>query len=95
VFKGKDDLDVVIEFDAWATDLVRGRQWHASQTLEELPEGGSRLKMRLNSVEEIERWILNWGTHATVLSPPQLVTRIAETTEILAKRYQGARMVAV
>ncbi len=89
VFRGKDDFAVVIEFDAWATDLVRGRQWHASQVLEDLPEGGSRMKFRLNSLEEIERWILNWGTHATVREPQQLVDRIAETTERLAQRYAG------
>lgn len=95
VFKGNEDFKVVIEFDAWATDLVRGRQWHASQELEEHQEGGSRLRVRLNSMEEIERWILNWGIHATVLGPTQLVTRIAETTENLANRYQGARTVAI
>ncbi|MCX6893651.1 MAG: WYL domain-containing protein [Verrucomicrobia bacterium] len=95
VFKGHEDFEVVIEFDSWATDLVRGRQWHASQVFEELPEGGSRMKMRLNSVEKIERRIRNWGVHATVLGPPQLVERIAETTEKLAKRYQGARTVAI
>jgi hypothetical protein len=25
MFKGTDDYEVVIDFDAWATDLVRGR----------------------------------------------------------------------
>ena len=37
VFKGKDDHEVVIDFDVWATDLVRGRQWHSSQEFTELP----------------------------------------------------------
>jgi proteasome accessory factor B len=88
VFKGKEDFQVVIEFDAWASDLVRGRLWHASQTLEELPEGGSRLTLRLNSVEEIERWVLNWWHHATVLGPQVLVDKLAATTEALAKKYK-------
>ena len=26
VFKGGDDYEVVIEFDVWATDLIRGRR---------------------------------------------------------------------
>jgi hypothetical protein len=38
VFKGGDDYEVVIEFDAWATDLIRGRTWHASQEFFELPD---------------------------------------------------------
>jgi hypothetical protein len=47
---------VVIEFDAWGADLVRGRQWHSSQVLNDRPDGGARLTMLLNSLEEIERW---------------------------------------
>lgn len=40
VFKGKGDYEVVVDFDAWATDLIRGRRWHASQELVELPDRG-------------------------------------------------------
>ena len=67
VMKGDEEHEVEIEFDAWGTDLVRGRQWHSSQVLSERPGGGARLTMRLNSLEEIERWILSWGVHARVI----------------------------
>jgi predicted DNA-binding transcriptional regulator YafY len=50
VMKGDQEQEVVIEFDAWATDLVQGRQWHSTQQFTDLPEGGSRLQMRLNSL---------------------------------------------
>ncbi len=87
VFKGGDDYEVVIEFDAWATDLLRGRWWHASQKLIELRNGSSRLRMRLNNLEEMERWILGWGTHATVVRPQALVERIRKIADELRKRY--------
>jgi proteasome accessory factor B len=70
VLKGDKEQEVIIEFDAWATDLVHGRLWHSSQELSLLPHGRSRLTMRLNSLEEIERWVLSWGVHATVVAPP-------------------------
>jgi predicted DNA-binding transcriptional regulator YafY len=35
VFKGGDDYEVVIDFDSWAADLIRGRRWHSSQELTE------------------------------------------------------------
>ena len=79
VMKGDTEHDVEIEFDAWATDLVRGRQWHSSQVLTELPGGGSRLRLRLNSLEEIEGWVLSWGTHARVLGPAVLSQRVRKT----------------
>ena len=87
VMKGDGDYEVVIEFDAWATDLLRGRQWHPTQTVQELPGGGSQMKMRLSGLEEIERWILSWGPHANVLRPAPLVTRLRTIVHALATRY--------
>jgi proteasome accessory factor B len=87
VFKGKDDYEVVVEFDAWATDLLRGRRWHSSQELTELKDGCSRLRFRLNSIEEMERFVLSFGTHATVARPKELVARLEQTAKELAKRY--------
>jgi len=87
VFKGEADYEVAIDFDAWATDLVRGRQWHQSQEFTELPGGCSRIRMRLNSIEEIERWVLTWGTHATVVRPQSLCKRLANIGRELAARY--------
>ncbi|HNU50185.1 MAG TPA: WYL domain-containing protein [Verrucomicrobiota bacterium] len=87
VFKGTDDYEVVIDFDPWATDLVRGRHVHSSQQLTELPNGWSRLCLRLNSIEEIERWVLTWGTHATVVRPNALAERMRKTGEAFLERY--------
>jgi proteasome accessory factor B len=88
VFKGKDDYEVVVEFDRWATDLVRGRRWHSSQEFTELKNGCSRLRFRLNSIEEMERFILSFGTHATVVRPRELVARMEKTAAELVKRYR-------
>jgi predicted DNA-binding transcriptional regulator YafY len=81
------DYEVVLEFDAWAADILRGRKWHLTQQVTELPEGQVRMTFRLGNVEEIERWILSWGSHATVLRPKRLVQRIQNTLEQLAGRY--------
>jgi predicted DNA-binding transcriptional regulator YafY len=86
VMKGEGDYEVVIEFDAWATDQLRGRQWHATQQITELPGGGCRLTMRLTELEEVKRWILSWGTHATVITPSNLIDSIAKTISDLGSR---------
>ena len=88
MFKGGEDYEVVIDFDAWAADLVRGRRWHASQELTELPGRRIRLRLRLNSIEEAERWVLSWGTHATVVGPQALAERIWRTATELRERYR-------
>lgn len=88
VMSGRNDFEVVIEFDAWATDLLRGRLWHSSQQVTELPGGESRMRMRLSGLEEVERWVLSWGMHATVIQPQLLVERVGAIVRALSGRYE-------
>jgi len=80
---------VVIEMDGWLTDILRGRRLHASQAVEELPSGGSQLKLRLSCLEEIEQQVLSWGTHATVREPVELIERVGRTAGELVGKYAG------
>lgn len=84
VFKGSEDYEVVVEFD------VRGRLWHASQELIEHQKGVLTVKMRLNSLEEIERWILGFGDHAEVIGPSELKKRVRKSAERIAPKYLTA-----
>ena len=87
IFQAGEDLEVVVDFDKWAGELVRERKWHRSQKLGDLPDGGVRLHLRLNNLAEVERWILSWGIHATVQQPQQLRESIRSASEKLASRY--------
>ncbi|WCJ59073.1 WYL domain-containing protein [Fontisphaera persica] len=87
VFKGEDDYEVVIEFDAWATDLLRGRRWNPRHEWLELPGGGSRLRLRLNNIEEILGWVLSWGAHAMVVRPKRLASRVRAAAQAMLNRY--------
>lgn len=87
VFAGEGDFAITIWFDAFAARLVRERFWHTSQTARELPDEELELSMHLNSLEEVERWILSWGEHAKVISPPELKDRIKTVARKIARRY--------
>jgi predicted DNA-binding transcriptional regulator YafY len=87
VMQGQGDYQVVIEMDAWLTDILRGRRLHPSQVVEELPGGGSHLRLRLSCLEEIEQYVLSWGAHAAVIGPQELRERLARTARALAARY--------
>jgi len=87
VYKGQDDHEVVVEFDIAGADDIRGRDWHSSQKLEPLPEGRLRVTLRLNSLEEAEKWVLGFGTHASVVGPKELRERLAATGGEIARRY--------
>jgi predicted DNA-binding transcriptional regulator YafY len=89
LFKGQDDFEVVVELDAFAADDVRGRRLHSSQEVTEMPGGMLRVRLRLDSLEEAERWVLTLGTHATVIRPEQLRERLSKATEELWQWYGG------
>jgi proteasome accessory factor B len=87
LYRGEDDYEVVVELDAWAADDVRGRRLHSSQELTELSNGMLRVRLRLSSLEEVDRWVLSMGTHATVIRPDKLRQRLLEATQALSRRY--------
>jgi predicted DNA-binding transcriptional regulator YafY len=70
--------EVRVRFDAWAAISVRERLWHSSQTEVALEDGGIEISLLLSSTTEVERWILGWGNHATVLEPADLAQQICE-----------------
>ena len=49
--------------------------------------GSAILEMELGGLEEIERWVLSWGTHVRVLAPTELTRRIAEQARMIAGMY--------
>lgn len=76
VVAGTGDYQVTIRFAPAAADYIAEKQWHASQRIENLDDGSLLLHLRLSSLEEVRRWVLSWGDQATVLSPPELRTRL-------------------
>ena len=90
LFKGQDDFEVVVELDAFAADDVRGRRLHSSQELNEMPGGMLRVRLRLDSLEEAERWVLSLGGHATVVRPKALRQRLVEVGQEYLRRYGEA-----
>lgn len=88
VFRGAGAPEEVrIQFAPWAAGLVRGRKWHESQKLTELPGGALEIELQLAGLEEVERWVLGFGEHAHATHPPALVERLRQRTHAMAERY--------
>ena len=78
-----------IAFDAFAAPRIEERHWHPSQKIKQLRNGGIELSLTLGNFEEIERWILSWGSHGQVLAPADLKERIGKTVSALADAYRA------
>jgi proteasome accessory factor B len=76
VHSGQGSFEVVLRFNPRAADYIREKKWHQSEQRRELPDGSLELKMRLSSLDEVERWVLSWGGNAQALAPAELVQRI-------------------
>ena len=84
---GKKKYLIKLLFDPFAARLVSERTWHGSQQINPNPDGSIVLQFNLSSLEEIERWILSWGSHVRVLSPPELRETIRETAVAISKLH--------
>ena len=87
VFAGGKKHRIRLKFDAFAARLVSERTWHESQRLRAGKDGSATLEMELGGLEEIERWVLSWGTHVRVLAPTELTRKIAEQARMIAGMY--------
>jgi proteasome accessory factor B len=68
--------EIALRFTGRAAQLVRERNWHPSQQIQELAGGNLELSLTLNSLEEIVPWILSWGKDCEVVSPVKLQKKV-------------------
>src|SRR5690625_4340896 len=89
VFIGQEPQKVRIHFDAFAAQLVRERHWHESQEIKELPDDELEITLELNSLFEVERWVLSWGAHARVIEPVELREQILAKARGIIAVYES------
>lgn len=87
VFEGGKKHRIKLRFDAFAARLVSERSWHESQRFRQAKDGSAMLELELGGLEEIERWVLSWGSHVHVVAPTQLRDRIKEQAVAVARLY--------
>lgn len=89
VFRGTGRHRVQLRCDAFAARLIGERRWHDSQQFKRLADGGLEVAFTLDSLVEIERWVLGWGDHVKVLGPAALARRIAAAAARIAAAYRA------
>lgn len=88
VHSREGEFDVVIQFEESVSDYIREKRWHPSQELRELAEGRLELRMRLGSLQEVQRWVLGWGGGARVVGPPELLASVRQASARLVERHE-------
>jgi predicted DNA-binding transcriptional regulator YafY len=91
-FQHGGELECIeIRFDEYQSRWIRERRWHPTQEpLEELSDGGVILRFRSAGMEEVKRWVLQYGRHARVLAPAVLRRMVSEELMEAARMYEAA-----
>jgi proteasome accessory factor B len=87
IMSGEQVSEVVLHFTAAARPFVIERQWHPSQQIQDSPDGGCVLQMRVSEPLEMQPWIRSWGAQAEVIAPKWLRERIADDLRQAAELY--------
>jgi len=85
--RGEKVYDIAVRFDAYQARWVKERRYHATQSVEPLPDGGVILRLRTGALDEVARWVLQYGPHAEALEPQELRCQVAEAHRSAAKSY--------
>lgn len=78
---------VCIRFAPEAAGFIREKTWHASQRIEEHPDGSIDLCIDVAVTDELRFWVLRWGAAARVLAPESLRQAVAREAEKMAANY--------
>lgn len=82
-----DPEHIEIEFTARVSPYVRGRIWHESQQVDELPDGKLMMALHVSNDWALRSWLLGFGADARVLSPASLARTIKDDLSRAAAQY--------
>ena len=78
---------VVVEFTKERAAYARGRTWHRTQEIAEQRDGSVRISFACRNLAPVTSWILEWGPHAKVLEPPELVNEVVRELQGALGQY--------
>lgn len=84
---GDEQYDVAVEFRPEVADRIRETNWHQSQQLSDLADGGVLLRVVLPSLLEFVPWVLSWGAAARVIGPIELREQVSAALRAAAAQY--------
>jgi proteasome accessory factor B len=82
-------VEVRLRFSPSVAPRVRESVWHHSQRLDDTPDGGCQLTMRVGGIKEVRAWVLGWGGDVEVLAPPALREEVRAHAQQMLALYGG------
>lgn len=88
IMVGEEETEVRLRFAPRVTRRVKESVWHPSQVLEDLPDGGCLMTVKVAHTLEMTPWIRSWGPDVEVLAPKELREEFQGWAKELWEMYQ-------
>ena len=82
---------IVVEFEPDTAVFVREREWHKSQTIDDLAGGRIRVTLDVCNDYALRAWILGFGAGVRVVSPAPLAVGIRKELDAARLHYAAPR----
>jgi predicted DNA-binding transcriptional regulator YafY len=80
---------IKIQFRKELAPYIIERQWHPSQVIKQNEDGSIILSFTTNSLFEVKRWILSWGSGAKVIEPEILIKQVTYDIHGMLDSYKN------
>ncbi|MCS7013855.1 MAG: WYL domain-containing transcriptional regulator [Chloroherpetonaceae bacterium] len=87
MFKGDRCYTVRIRFSPYQARWIRERVWHATQRLEDEPDGSLVLSFKVENLHAARLWVMKYGAEAEVLEPEALRDLIRQEISKMIELY--------
>jgi proteasome accessory factor B len=90
IMAGDTICEVALQFSAEITPQIYERQWHPTQKLQRLEDGGCVLRVYVAQPQEMQPFIRSWGAQVMVVAPQWLRDQIAAELSLAVQQYQSS-----
>jgi predicted DNA-binding transcriptional regulator YafY len=86
--KGGRAVNVAIRFAPRQSRWIRERSWHPTARIQERLDGGCVLRIRVSGLDEVKRWVMQFGPEAEVLAPKKLREEVSRSLDRARALYR-------
>ncbi|MCU0848444.1 MAG: transcriptional regulator [Spirochaetes bacterium] len=88
ITRENENYQVKVKFNSTAAPYILERNWSCDQTIDKNKDGSIILTFKSNSIKEVKRWVLSWGSTVEVISPNELVLDIYNELKLMIENYK-------
>lgn len=79
---------VKVKFDSYQSRWIKDQSWFKDQKVKKLKSGEIILEFEVSELDQLKRWIMQYGSNAEVLEPKEFKNLIKEELKKMMKIYK-------